>query len=94
MASDLANLVRFDDLLRNERRIQRVEVTPKNDGGFAIAMVDIDTLWRRQSDGAEDRWKGPVCKAYTRCADGWKVTMHTGVLVYDPAVSARRPPDR
>jgi ketosteroid isomerase-like protein len=69
------------DLLRNERLIQRVEVTPEGDGGFAV--VDIDTVWRRRSDGAEDRWQGRVCKVYALCTDGWKMTMHTGVLVYD-----------
>ncbi len=69
------------DLVSNERDIVRVEVTPEGDGGFAV--VDIDTVWRRRSDGAEDRWQGRVCKVYARCDDGWKITMHTGALHYD-----------
>jgi ketosteroid isomerase-like protein len=69
------------DLIRNERTIQRVEVTAEGDGGFAV--VDIDTVWRRHADGGEDAWIGRVCKVYARCADGWKLTMHTGVLRYN-----------
>jgi ketosteroid isomerase-like protein len=68
------------DLVRNDRTIRRVEVTPEGDGGFAV--VDIDTVWRRQVDRVEDSWTGRVCKVYARCPDGWKLTMHTGVLVY------------
>jgi ketosteroid isomerase-like protein len=69
------------DLVRNARTIRRIEVTPEGDGGFAV--VDIDTVWRRRSDGAEEQWRGRVCKVYAQCDDGWKMTMHTGVLVYD-----------
>jgi ketosteroid isomerase-like protein len=68
------------DLVRNHRMIQRVEVTPEDDGAFAV--VDIDTVWRRHADGVEDAWTGRVCKVYAHCADGWKLTMHTGVLRY------------
>ena len=68
------------DLIRNDRTIRRVEVTLEGDGGFAV--VDIDTVWRRHADGAEDAWTGRVGKVYTRCADGWKLIMHTGVLIY------------
>jgi ketosteroid isomerase-like protein len=68
------------DLVSNHRIIQRVEVTPEGDGGFAV--VDIDTLWRRRSDQVEDRWQGRTCKVYARCADGWRMTMQTGVLRY------------
>lgn len=68
------------DLVRNDRHIRRVEVTPEGDGGFAV--VDIDTVWRRHVDGSEDAWTGRVCKVYTRTGDGWKLVMHTGVLVY------------
>jgi ketosteroid isomerase-like protein len=68
------------DLVRNHRAIRRVEVTPEGDGGFAV--VDIDTVWRRRSDGVEDAWTGRVCKVYSRTTAGWKLIMHTGVLVY------------
>ncbi len=67
-------------LIRNERRIVKVTVSKERDG--ALAVVDIDTVWRRQ-DGGEDRWNGRVGKVYARLASGeWKMTMHTGVLDY------------
>ena len=68
------------DLVSNERTVRRVAATPEGDGGFAV--VDIDTVWRRRSDGQEDRWHGRVCKVYALCDSGWKITMHTGVLRY------------
>jgi ketosteroid isomerase-like protein len=68
------------DLVRNDRTIRRVEVTPEGDGGFAV--VDIHTVWRRHTDGAEEAWTGRVCKVYSRTSDGWKLIMHTGVLIY------------
>jgi ketosteroid isomerase-like protein len=70
------------DLVRNDRVVRRIEVTPEGDGAFAV--VDIDTVWRRRADGAEDAWNGRVCKVYALCTDGWKLTMHTGVLRYPP----------
>jgi hypothetical protein len=68
------------DLVSNHRVVQRVEVTPEDDGGFAV--VDIDTIWRRRSDEVEDRWQGRTCKVYARCDRSWKMTMQTGVLNY------------
>ena len=50
-----------------------------NDGAFAV--VDIDTLWVDTS-GQEYRWLGRVCKVYAKVSEGWKITMHTGVLRY------------
>lgn len=69
------------ELLSNDRRIVRVEVTPEADAGFAV--VDVDTRWRNIDTGAEDRWVGRACKVFARCEDGWKMTMHTGLLHYD-----------
>lgn len=66
-------------LVHNRRTIRRIAVTDEGDG--ALAVVDIDTLWRRP-DGSEDRWKGRTCKVYSRVGDAWKITMHTGVLAY------------
>jgi Domain of unknown function (DUF4440) len=67
------------ELVRNEREIQKIEVSREGDG--ALAVVDIDTLWRDR-DGNEDHWKGRVCKVYSKVDDEWKITMHTGVLEY------------
>lgn len=66
------------ELVSNRREIVRVEVTPERDGGFAV--VDVDTVWRRHSDGVEDQWLGRACKIYAKCVDGWKMTMQTGLL--------------
>ena len=80
------------ELAVNERTIRRVEVTPEGDGGLAV--VDINTVWRRLTDDADDAWRGRVCKVYARCRDGWKLTMHTGVLSYrPPALSSPLPAD-
>lgn len=68
------------DLVVNQRQLVRVEVTPQEDAGFAV--VDVETVWRRRSDGVEDAWVGRACKVYARCDDGWKITMHTGLLHY------------
>ena len=43
--------------------------------------MDIDTLWR-DLEGEEMRWEGRVCKVYLKVGGEWKMTMHTGVLVY------------
>jgi ketosteroid isomerase-like protein len=66
-------------LIRNERRIRKIEVSEEGDGAFAV--VDIDTLWRDE-EGNEDHWKGRVCKVYTFVDNEWKLIMHTGVLDY------------
>ena len=67
------------ELVRNEREIRKIEVSEEGDGAFAV--VDIDTVWRDQS-GNESRWKGRVCKVYSKVGGEWKMTMHTGVLEY------------
>lgn len=68
------------ELVHNRREIRRIEVTEESDGGLAV--VDIDTLWRRLEDGAEDRWRGRTSKVYTKLDGAWKLIMHTGVLRY------------
>ncbi|MDX1624113.1 MAG: nuclear transport factor 2 family protein [Gemmatimonadota bacterium] len=68
------------ELVHNRREIRRIEVTDEGDGGLAV--VDIDTLWRRLEDGVEDRWRGRTCKVYTKVDGAWKLIMHTGVLRY------------
>jgi ketosteroid isomerase-like protein len=67
------------ELVRNVRETRKVEVSEQGDG--ALAVVDIDTLWR-DLEGEEMRWKGRVCKVYSKVGQEWKMTMHTGVLVY------------
>ena len=67
------------ELIHNKRETKRIEVSKEGDG--ALAVVDIDTLWR-DAEGNESHWKGRVCKVYSRVDDEWKMTMHTGVLEY------------
>jgi ketosteroid isomerase-like protein len=77
-----AELFATHRLVRNMRVTRRVAVTPEGDGAFAV--VDVDTLWER-ADGTPFHWRGRACKVYARVGEGWKMTMHTGLLDYPPA---------
>lgn len=66
-------------LIHNRREIKRMEISIEGNG--ALAVVDIDTLWR-DTLGQEQHWHGRVCKVYALVEDEWKMTMHTGVLQY------------
>ena len=68
------------ELVQNERKIQEIVVSDQKDGAFAV--VDIDTLWRDRKTGEENHWKGRTCKVYSTVGGEWKMTMHTGVLMY------------
>ena len=67
------------ELVHNTRETRKIEVSEQGDG--ALAVVDIDTLWRSE-DGKESHWKGRVCKVYSKVNGEWRMTMHTGVLEY------------
>src|SRR5262245_48880735 len=70
------------ELVHNRRTVARVLVSAEGDG--ALAVVDIDTLWRERSTGDEgNHWRGRTCKVYALVADGWKMTMQTGALLYE-----------
>ena len=75
-----AGLFAEHELIHNRRRTARIAVSAEQDGAFAV--VDIDTLWRRRSDGEEMHWRGRTCKVYSLVRGAWKLTMHTGVLDY------------
>jgi ketosteroid isomerase-like protein len=75
-----AELFRTHALVHNERRTVRIAVSGEGDGAFAV--VDVDTLWRRRSDGEPFLWKGRACKGYTKTRDGWRLIFHTGLLEY------------
>ncbi len=72
----------FDDhdLVHNRRNTVKIVVSEEGDG--AIAVVDVDTLWRHRETGADFHWKGRACKGYTRTANGWRLILHTGLLDY------------
>ena len=73
------NLFETHQLARNEREIQKIEISKEGDGAFAV--VDIDTLWI-DAEGRENHWQGRVCKVYAKVGDEWLMTMQTGVLDY------------
>lgn len=68
------------DLVHNERKTLRIEVSEQGDGAFAV--VDVDTLWRHKVTKENLHWKGRAGKGYTKTAEGWKLIMHTGLLDY------------
>ena len=73
-------LFRTHKLIHNRRDILKIEVSKEKDA--ALAVVDIDTLWRDE-EGRDNHWKGRVSKGYTKMANGeWKLIFHTGVLHY------------
>jgi ketosteroid isomerase-like protein len=73
-------LFRTHDLVHNDRRTVCVKLSEQGDGAFAV--VDVDTLWRRVSDGTPFHWKGRACKGYTRVDGKWLLIFHTGLLEY------------
>ena len=76
------DLFKTYELVHNRRSIVRIEVSAEADG--AIAVVDIDTLWRDRSTGDEsNHWLGRTCKVYALVEGEWKMTMQTGALQYE-----------
>jgi hypothetical protein len=73
-------LFRTRTLTHNRRETVRIEVSTEGDG--AMAVVDIDTLWRIEATGADDHWLGRTCKLYALVGDDWKMTAQTGALQY------------
>lgn len=68
------------DLVHNNRKIVKITVSEQKDA--ALAVVDIDTLWRHKETGKDNHWKGRVSKTYTKVDGTWKLITHTGVLQY------------
>lgn len=66
-------------LVHNNRKIVKITISKEDDG--ALAVVDVDTLWRNQA-GKDFHWLGRTGKVYTKVRDKWKLIMHTGVLEY------------
>ena len=74
-------LFRTHTLVHNVRKTVRIVVSQEGDGAFAV--VDVDTLWHRRSDGTPFHWRGRACKGYTKVGDDWRLILHTGLLDYD-----------
>ena len=72
----------FDDyrLVHNRRVTRRIQISEEGDG--ALAVVDVDTLWRHKTSGEDFHWCGRACKGYTLMPEGWKLIYHTGLLKY------------
>lgn len=75
------NLFDNYDLIHNNRRTIKIEVSKEYDAAFAV--VDIDTHWRHKVTKEDFPWKGRVCKIYTKMPNGeWKIIFQTGALRY------------
>ena len=70
------------ELVHNNRQTLRIVVSAESDG--ALAVVDIDTLWR-DADGSDFHWFGRTGKIYTTVDSEWKMISQTGVLDYGSA---------
>jgi ketosteroid isomerase-like protein len=71
-------------LVHNRRSIHKIVTSREGDGAFAL--VDIDTLWRRE-DGSEDHWHGRTCKVYSKVEGEWRMITQLGT--YDPNPESR-----
>ena len=67
------------ELVHNRRSTLRVVLSAEGDG--ALAVVDIDTLWRDR-EGNDFHWIGRAGKIYTKVGDEWKMISQTGLLDY------------
>ena len=74
------DLFREYELVHNRRRTVRITVSEQEDG--ALAVVDVDTLWRHRRSGESFHWKGRASKGYTKVDDRWYLIFHTGLLTY------------
>lgn len=67
------------DLIHNHRKTVKILISKELDG--ALAVVDIDTLWKHKVTGEKSHWLGRVCKIYTKMPEGdWKFYFQTGAL--------------
>ena len=76
------------ELVHNHRDTVKIEISPEEDA--ALAVVDVDSLWRDHATRQEIHWKGRVCNIYSKTANGeWKVISQTGPLDYGVVPQAR-----
>lgn len=71
------------ELIHNRRKTLRIVISKQGDG--ALAVVDVDTLWRHRDTG-DSRWVGRAGKIYTKIAGEWKMIAQTGLLDYSSVV--------
>lgn len=77
-------LALFDsfELIANRRTIVKILLSAEEDG--AMAVVDVDTLWR-DAGGHDFHWIGRAGKVYTLVRGEWKMIFQTGLLDYSGA---------
>ncbi|MFB5600410.1 MAG: YybH family protein [Nitrososphaeraceae archaeon] len=69
-------------LIHNNQVIKKIVISDEGDG--AIAIVDVDTLWRNRDNGKDFYWYGRAGKIYTKLNGGkWKMISHIGLLEYE-----------
>ena len=69
------------ELLHNHRDTVKIEVSVEEDA--ALAVLEVDSLWRDKETKQEIHWKGRVGNGYTRMTGGdWKLIFQTGPLDY------------
>ena len=78
------------DLVHNRRKLLKISVSREADA--ALAVVDVDTLWRNKQSGEDFHWKGRASKGYSLCNGEWKLIFHTGLLRYPPNSQGVRSP--
>jgi ketosteroid isomerase-like protein len=74
-------LFRTHELVHNVRKTVRVLMSEEGDG--ALAVVDVDTLWRNRADKTLFHWKGRAGKGYTKVGQDWLLIFHTGLLDHE-----------
>jgi ketosteroid isomerase-like protein len=79
--ADWQELFRTHELVHNVRKTVRVLMSEEGDG--ALAVVDVDTLWRNRADKTLFHWKGRAGKGYTKVGQDWLLIFHTGLLDYE-----------
>lgn len=78
------------ELIHNQRQTVKIQVSEQADG--ALAVVDVDTLWRHKETGAPSHWLGRACKVYTWTGSRWYFLFQTGLLDYQGGDDAQRIP--
>jgi ketosteroid isomerase-like protein len=73
------SLFETHELVTNRRAIVEIIVSAEGDG--ALAVVDVDTLWR-DAAGLDFHWIGRAGKVYTLVRGEWKMIFQTGLLDY------------
>jgi hypothetical protein len=69
------------ELIHNRRDTVKIEVSVEEDA--AMAVIDVDSLWRDKDTNQGIHWQGRVSNFYTKMPGGdWKLIFQTGPLDY------------